>query len=374
MKKNLILFVDDEPSFLDGLRRTLHPKRNEWDMMFALSVDEAMAKTSETMFDAIITDVDMPGKNGLALLKELRALESTRDIPVVILTGKADMHLKSLALDLGATDLLNKPVQREDLIARIKSVLRLKSYQDEIKAQNEILDRKVRERTQELEDSQFEIVMRLAKASEFRDEETGNHVIRVGCYSHLLAKELCMDPQSVEMILLAAPLHDIGKIGIPDLILLKPGKLTPEEMESMKNHCSIGYEMLVQDPKAMDPLFEWQNSQSTFKRKRTGNPIIKMASIIALGHHEKWDGSGYPLGLSGDAIPLEARIVALADVYDALGSNRPYKKAFSEEKALAIIREETGAHFDPTICSAFERLISDFRMIRAQFSDKSLTL
>lgn len=368
--KNQILFVDDEPSFLEGLRRVLRSKRNEWDIIFALSADEALAKISKISFDAIITDVDMPGKDGLALLKDLRASELTQDIPIVILTGQADMRLKSQALDLGATDLLNKPIQREDLVARINSVLRLKAYQDEIKAQNEILDYKIRERTKELEDSRFEIVMRLAKVAEFRDEDTGNHVIRVGCFSHILAKKLDMAAEFVELILLAAPLHDIGKIGIPDFILLKPGKLTSGEMDIMKTHCSIGADMLLKDPKAINPLFEWKNQQSKIKITRTETPVVKMASVIALNHHEKWDGSGYPRGISGDEIPLEARIVSLADVYDAICSARPYKVALSENKATKIVRSQAGAHFDPNVCSAFEQAIEDFKEIRTMFSDK----
>ncbi|MGA1869389.1 MAG: HD-GYP domain-containing protein [bacterium] len=367
--KSKILFVDDEPSFLDGLRRVLHGESNEWDMIFAYGVDEALAKIEEIDFDGIITDVNMPLKDGLVLLKALRESEKTREIPIVVLTGQADTNLKRRALDLGATDLLSKPINREDLVARIRSILRLKGFQDMLKKKNEELDRKVIERTKELDASQLEIIMRLGKASEYRDEETGNHVIRVACYSRSLAQELRMSPEFTDMVFLAAPLHDVGKIGIPDRILLKPARLTKEELAVMRSHCVIGSEILLHDPKAVHAILGWQEGTAFLKKERVENPILKMASIIALNHHERWDGNGYPNGISGEKIPIEARILALADVYDALRSKRPYKKALSQDKTIAIMREESGRHFDPKVYAAFERIIEEFQSILEHFSE-----
>ena len=370
MKKK-ILFVDDEPSFLDGLRRVLHGERHEWELTFAYSVDEALAKTAEISFDGIVSDINMPIKDGLTLIKALRESEATREIPVVVLTGKGDADLKRRALDLGATDLLSKPINREDLIARIRSILKLKSFQDMLKKQNEDLDQKVIERTKELDASRLEIILRLGKASEYRDEETGNHVIRVACYSRELARQLGMSPEFMDMIFLAAPLHDVGKIGIPDRILLKPGRLTNEELAVMKCHCNIGAEILLYDPKAVRAIIEWQNRTSFLKKERAENPILKMASVIALSHHEKWDGNGYPKRISGEEIPIEARILCLADVYDALRSKRPYKPSFSEEETISIIHEETGTHFDPKVSAAFDTVTEEFRNILERFSEKT---
>ncbi|MGA1825956.1 MAG: HD domain-containing phosphohydrolase [bacterium] len=370
MMKKKILFVDDEPGFLDGIRRVLHGERHEWDLTFAYSVDEALAKAKEISFDGIVSDINMPVKDGLTLLKALRECETTREIPVVVLTGKGDADLKRRALDLGATDLLSKPINREDLIARIRSILKLKDYQDRLKKQNEDLDQKVIERTKELDASRLEIILRLGKASEYRDEETGNHVIRVACYSRALARQLGMSPAFMDMIFLAAPLHDVGKIGIPDRILLKPGKLTSEEIAVMKSHCTIGAEILLYDPKSVRAIIEWQNRSSLLKKERAENPILKMASVIALSHHERWDGSGYPKGLAGEEIPIEARILSLADVYDALRSKRPYKPSFTEEETINIIHDETGTHFDPKVSAAFDQVTQEFRNVLEQFSEK----
>lgn len=367
--KRQILFVDDDANFLSSIRRMLRTQLAEWNLTFAHSADEAMKLASEAEFDVVVMDVQMPGKDGLALLEELRTTPTTADVPVVMLTGRADAALKRQALDLGATDLLDKPAEREDLVARVRSCLRIKRYQDELKAQNERLDRTIQERTSDLEFSRIEIILRLAKAAEFRDEETGNHVIRVGCYARLLAEQLGMDGAAMQMLLLAAPLHDIGKIGIPDEILLKPGKLTKEEWETMKRHCVIGAEILLHDPKAVDAFMEWQSTNAIRADDRPENPVLHMASVIAASHHEKWDGSGYPQGLSGEAIPIDGLIVALADVYDALRSERPYKRAMSPEKAVEVIQEGVGQHFSPEVAAAFELVREEFEAVRERFRD-----
>jgi putative two-component system response regulator len=369
MKKQL-LFVDDESHVLDGFSRILRSQLKEWDLNFASSAAEATAKLAEQPFDVVISDVYMEGATGFDLLASIRDHVDYRDIPVVIVTGSRDSSLKKKALELGATDLLNKPIDREELIARIRNVIQLKEYQDQIKEHNHYLEQRVEERTRELQASRAEIVWRLAKAAESRDEETGDHVVRVGCYCRVIAQELGLDEEFLDLLFLASPLHDIGKIGIPDHVLLKPGKLDPDEWEIMKSHCQIGAEILRHDAKIMKAVSEW--GPALYKDEHSGdqNPILKMASTIALSHHEKWDGSGYPIGLSGIKIPMESRIVAVADVYDALRSVRPYKRAFTEEEALDIINEQTGKHFDPEVVEAFLRAMPQIRKIRERFTDE----
>ena len=367
--RNQILFVDDEPKFLDGVRRMLHSQEDIWDMRFARSVDEALEELRENNFDMVISDVNMPDKDGFQFLEILAESESTKDIPVVILTGTGEHDLKRKALARGATDLLNKPVVPEDLLARIRSVLQLKSYQDQLKDQNRILEEKVQERTAELEESRLDVILRLGKAAEYRDEETGNHILRVGSYCRVLAEELGMECASVELIFLASPLHDIGKIGVPDSILLKKGRLKPSERKVMQQHCHIGADILLQQPSGMKNFLIWRTKYSDTRSARSENPLLQMATTIALSHHEKWDGSGYPQALQGEQIPLPGRIVALADVYDALRSTRPYKEAFSEDETLAIMRDEAVSHFDPMVFAAFEDAIGVFGSIHKMFGD-----
>lgn len=368
-RRQRILFVDDESNFLEGLRRMLRKRRKQWDMSFVESVDEALHAIKKREFDAIVSDIQMPVKTGFDLLKTLRANEDTRTMPVVILTGNAEIALKRRALNLGATDLLNKPVNREDLIARLVSVLRLKSYQDELKDQNELLELKVRERTAELSFLHKDIIWRLAKAGELRDEETGNHIVRVAKYSFILARNLGLASNEVEAILLTSPLHDLGKIGIPDSILLKTGKLNSDEWVIMKQHTEIGASILMEKPKGMEIFMDLLGSRESERFVNAIDPTRETAATIALTHHEKWDGTGYPRGLKGEDIPIAGRIVAMADVYDALRSERPYKRAFSPEKAFAIIREEAGSHFDPDVFDAFVLSQSEFEAVKARYFD-----
>ena len=271
---------------------------------------------------------------------------------------------------MGATDLLNKPVIQEDLIARLRSALRLKSFQDDLKAHNDLLEQKVKDRTAQVEESRLDILFRLGKAAEYRDEETGNHVLRVGCYCQVLAQELGMDADFTEMILLTSPLHDVGKIGIPDHILLKPGKFTPQERSIMQQHCAIGAQLLSEELRSPDlcGINKPPGPQRKTARPKD-SPLMQMAASIALSHHEKWDGSGYPNSLADQDIPLVARIVAIPDIYDALRSARPYKPAFSEEKTLQIMKEECGTHLDPMVFAAFERHVADFNSISNHYSD-----
>ncbi len=368
--KRRILFVDDEPHVLDGLRRMLHAERDRWEMSFVDGARAALDQMRAASFDAVVSDVNMPGKDGFALLVEMRTDERTQDVPVIILTGRYEGDIKRRALDLGATDLLSKPVDPQDLIARLRNAIRLKEYQDELKAQNVILELKVEQRTAELADSRLDIIWRLGKVAEHRDEQTGNHVVRVGCYCRVIAETLGADHEFVEMLLLTSPLHDIGKIGIPDAVLLKPGPLSEDEWDVMKRHCAIGAEILREDSKVMNAFLAWRGGRTCGHNGNGQNPILRTASSIALTHHEWRDGTGYPTGLAGENIPLESRIVALADAYDALCFERPYKPALPEAEALRIIRNEVGRHFDPQVHAAFEKSITELRAIQTELRDE----
>jgi len=290
--KSHVLFVDDEPIVLETLRRLLRRAGTNWKMTFCSDPQEAWRYLLDGQVDAVVTDIAMPGLDGLELLRRMQQSERTRDIPVVVLTGLGDRTLKRTALQLGATDLLSKPVSADDLIARIASVLRLKAYQDQLKAQTRYLEAKVREQTARLVQSRLEIVWRLAAAAECRDEDTGNHVIRVGCVSRALAERMSSDPVFVENVFLAAPLHDVGKIGIPDSILRKPGRLTPEERAVMEQHCQIGAEILRKVPGVRNAFVEWYNDPLLDEAAEVSNPVLDTAATIALMHHERWDGKG----------------------------------------------------------------------------------
>jgi putative two-component system response regulator len=362
-----LLFVDDDVALLELFARMLEGQ--PWRVNFCSGVDEALEFLESHPVDTVISDIRMPGRDGFELLAAIRASERLRNIPVIILTGDSDRALKRQALDLGATDLLNKPIAREDLLARIRSALRLKSYEDRLARQVDELDRRVRERTRELEISRREVVWRLAKAAEFRDDETGNHVIRVALFSRLLAEGLGMGRDFLELIFLTSPLHDIGKLGIPDSILLKEDRLNPQERRLMEAHCVMGAEILSRAPKAIMASAEYVGDALVGSPGERGdNPLLTMASSIALGHHERWDGTGYPRGLVGAEIPLESRIVAVADVFDALTSWRPYKPPVPEQEAMRIILKGAGGHFDPDLIDVFSRCCESLLAVRRQFN------
>ncbi|MEN6356465.1 MAG: HD domain-containing phosphohydrolase [Armatimonadota bacterium] len=370
-----ILFVDDDQNFLAGLFRSLHTKAGQWKMSSANSADEAIEALAQESTDVVVTDFRMGVKDGLELLQMIMSSELTCDIPVIMLTGSDESTLKQRALELGATDLLGKPVVREDLIARISSAIRLKESQDELKTMNQSLETRVRDRTAELEQSRLEMIWRLAKAGEYRDEGTGNHVLRVGYYCKTIAEEMGADQDFIRRLFLTSPLHDIGKIGIPDAILKKCGTLTPEERAIMQKHCEIGAKILAQPHS--DQCSPWISSTSAQAGCASDdNDLIEMAASIALAHHERWDGDGYPRQLAGNQIPIEALIVAIADVYDALSTARTYKPAFSHEKALEIMRSEQGTHYSPDVFAAFEaslnRIFTIQDEIKDQFHDESL--
>lgn len=369
--KRRILFVDDEPSFLDGLRRLLHAHRETWDMHFVTSVDAALDSLRNAPADAVVSDVAMPGATGFDLLAALPAIDGCEDLPVIMVTGVHEHDLKRRALDLGAADLLSKPVAVEDLVARLRNALRLKACRDGIKARNAHLEQKVAERTKALAESRLDLIWRLARVAEYRDEETGNHIIRVGHYCRTIAETLGLAPEFCETLFHTSPLHDIGKIGIPDHILLKPARLTPEEWTVMKQHCAIGAAILRQDVLTFAHLFGQDGARRAATPAQEESSLLPMASAIALSHHEWWDGTGYPYGLAGETIPLEARIVAVADVYDALFSARPYKPAYPESVVLTAMRDQAGRHFDPAVHAAFEQALETFRAIRTEFADET---
>ena len=239
-RKKIILFVDDDGNFLDGMRRMLRRKQGEWQLLLCTSVDEALEVNWRTPADVIVSDIQMPGKDGFALLAALQEQKATSASLVIFLTGHGEEDLKRRALEAGATDLLAKPVEYEDLVARVSSVLRIRKYQEELEDQKIRLEQRVRERTTELEFLHYDSLWRLAKAGEFRDEETGEHVSRVAHYCRIMAQQYGLPAQEVEWLYLTAPLHDLGKIAIPDAILLKPGPLTAAEWQQMQSHCQVG--------------------------------------------------------------------------------------------------------------------------------------
>lgn len=370
-----ILFVDDEPNFLAGLRRMLRGYRDCWELHFAESVDAALAQCQEVAFDTIVSDVNMPKRNGFDLLAALKSDPLTQDIPVIILTGNAENDLKRRALDNGATDLLNKPVSMEDLTARLRNATRLKEYEDILRNQNVVLEQKVRERTAALERSRLDIIWRLAKAGEFRDEDTGAHVMRVAACCRVLSATMNLDNDFTEALFTTSPLHDIGKIGIPDGILMKSGKLTMDERHMMERHCEIGAAILLEKPRGMD-YFEGRHLEAVEvldEELGFGFDLRILAAELALTHHEKWDGSGYPRGLKGSEIPRSGQIVAVADVYDALRSVRAYKPAYSVDETVSRIMKGREAHFSPGVIEAFEQSVEAFEAIRIRLDDGDWT-
>ncbi len=286
-----------------------------------------------------------------------------------MLTATTDPGTKRCALDLGATDFLTKPVDPNDLAPRVRNALVVKKLYDQKANQALRLEELVRRRTAEVVQSRQQLILSLARAAEHRDNETGNHVLRVGCFAGVIARQLGWSESQAEMIEQAAPLHDVGKIGVPDSILLKPGKLDAQEFEVIKHHCAWGKQIIAP--------FSGREMQIIQSHARLGESILHvrssamlmMASRIAQTHHESWDGTGYPLGLAGEDIPLEGRITAVADVYDALTSKRPYKDPFSREKCFEILEEHRGTKFDPRVLDAFFARASDIIAIQMELID-----
>ena len=330
---------------------------------------KAVERLATDLPDVVLLDVMMPEISGIEVLTILRSKPETRHTPVLILSASNDRDTRLEALELGATDFLEKPVDRVELIVRLRNALILKAHRDRLEQYSEQLEEAVRKRTAELAASRLEVVHCLARASEFRDDITGRHVFRVGRFAGIIGCELGMSKHQAHLLELAAQLHDVGKIAVPDGILLKEGKLEPEEYAVMKKHCTLGTRVFQK----MDPA-QWTafREHATLGGQLLGSaqsPLIRLASRIALTHHEWFNGEGYPLGLSGEDIPLEGRITAVADVFDALASRRPYKPAYPVSKCFDIMAENRGTQFDPDVLDAFFRRREDVIEVQLEHAD-----
>lgn len=356
--RNRILLVADAAHILDGV----DPTPDEWETTTATYAEEALSVLEDRDHDLLIAPPLEP------LFSMLQASELLANLPVIALVPATDRQARRSALDLGALDVLSADADPEEVLARIHCALRIKEYEDEIHGHAQHLEQIVGERTAELELAQAELIWRLGRAGEYRDQETGNHVIRVGLFSKCIAENMGLDAGFAHKIFLTSPLHDLGKIGIPDSILLKPGKLNEHEWRTMQGHAAIGAGIL-RDEIVTREYVARLGLASVGVGVLARNPFREMAAQIAESHHERWDGQGYPVGLAGEDIPLAARITTVADVYDALCSKRPYKEAFVESEALAIMRRGNGTQFDPNVFAAFEKSLEEFRTIRSEFDD-----
>jgi putative two-component system response regulator len=359
--KRTILVVDDTPDNLSLMSGLL---RGEYKVKLAPSGERALQiAAGDGKPDLILLDIMMPDMDGYEVLRRLRADPATRSIPVIFLTAMTGKDDEKTGLDLGAVDYITKPINPAITLARVRNHLQLKLARDLLHDHNQHLEREVQKRTREVVAMQDVTIRAMASLAETRDNETGNHIRRTQHYVMALALKLQNHPrfrdeltdETIELMFKSAPLHDIGKVGIPDRILLKPARLTAEEFEIMKTHAALGRDAIVEA--------EQDLGQS--------NPFLRYAKEITYSHQEKWDGTGYPEGLAGDAIPLSARLMAVADVYDALISQRVYKPAFSHERSVAIILQGRGKHFDPDMVDAFAELAENFRQIAARFADEA---
>ncbi|MEX0937220.1 MAG: HD domain-containing phosphohydrolase [Pirellulales bacterium] len=352
VKEACIVIVDDESLNIDVVQGYLEMEGYQ-HVVSTSDATAALPLIAELHPDLVLLDIHMPQVDGLQILKVMRSDPALSHIPVVILTATSDRAMKLQALQAGAIDLLSKPVHQGELLARIRNVLTVKAYQDRLQRYSEELETAVRKRTAELEGSRLEVIHCLARAAEFRDDDTGQHILRVGRYARIIGAQLGLSPELLDILEPAAQLHDVGKIGIPDAILLKPGKLTPEEYEVIQKHCGFGKKIAECLPSGEAQLVRAHAELGARIMDIGASPILSMAKRIALTHHERWDGTGYPLGLAGDDIPLEGRITAVADVFDALSSKRVYKPAFPLKQCFDILRESRQTHFDPAVVDAF---------------------
>ncbi len=364
-----VMIIDDEKLNIEVVKAYLKEVGFE-NFLSTTHSPSAVEMLRNHQPDIVLLDINMPEVSGLEILAEMRQDTTLKMIPALVLTAANDPKIKLQALRLGASDFLAKPVDPSEMTLRVENVLAVKAYQDHLAEYSERLERQVRIRTEELERSRQEAIHCLARAGEYRDDDTGHHVTRVGRYSGLIASELGFPQAAVELIEQAAQLHDVGKIGIPDSILHKPGKLDPREYEIIQTHCGIGRRII--NPLSHEESVRLKSHTSIGLKimGSTHSPVLRIAAVIAASHHEKWDGSGYPLGLSGEAIPLEGRIVAVADVFDALSSARPYKEAFPIDKCIEILADGRGKHFDPVVLDAFLRRKEEAIRIRQEYDDK----
>lgn len=361
VKNTTILIVDDEPTILSVLAEQLRP---EYQVRAINSGERALqAATREPRPDLILLDVMMPVMDGYAVLKQLREQPETSDIPVIFITAKSDDLDIEYGLGLGASDYIPKPIKPKVLLARVRTQLEAKWARDWLKDQNSALEAEVARRMAENELVQRVSIRALAHLAETRDPETGQHIQRTQAYVRQLALRLqerpefasYLNPHTIDMLTKSAPLHDIGKVGIPDHVLLKPGKLTAKEWVIMKTHAKLGSDAIEQAEADVASPVEF----------------LSFAKEIAHWHHEKWDGSGYPDGLAGESIPISARLMAVADVFDALVSPRIYKASMPFDKARDIIVEERGLHFDPLMVDAFLTEYESFVAIAERYQDEN---
>ena len=340
MSRPTVLVVDDTPENIDVLNGIL---QDDYGVKVATSGDRALAiARQQPPPDVILLDVMMPSIDGYEVCRRLKADPLTQRIPVIFVTAMNEIEDETRGFELGAVDYISKPVSPAVVRARVRTHLHLYD-------QRRHLVEMVRHRTQELEDTRLQIIRRLGRAAEFKDDETGYHVIRMSHYSKMLGRAAGMPEYRAELLFNAAPMHDVGKIGVPDSILQKPGPLSADEWTVVKRHPAIGAGIIG----------------------RHNNELLEMARVIALTHHEKWDGSGYPRGLKGDMIPLVGRVVAIADCFDALTNVRPYKPAWPLEEAIAYLQKEAGKHFDPALVPKFVELLPQIEEVRTQYSELS---
>lgn len=344
--KMTILVVDDAPMNV-ALQCHLLGKIEHCNPVSFLEPEAALIWCEDHVPDLVMVDFLMPGINGVEFIRRFRCIHGCSDIPILMITANDEVELRYQALDAGANDFLIKPIDKIEFLARTKNMLALRRNQRYLEDRAAWLDVEVRKATAEIRKREQETVLRLSKAADSRDPETGAHIVRMANYSRVIAAQLGLSEAQQQLILEAAPMHDIGKVGIPDHILLKPGKLSIEEFAIMKKHTVLGYKILA-------------DSQSE---------MLQVGAEIALSHHEKYDGSGYPQSLVGEAIPLFARIVAVADVFDALTSERPYKSAWEIDKALALLHEGSGSHFDPRCVAAFVADWPQILEIKARYQE-----
>jgi putative two-component system response regulator len=365
-----IAIIDDEPTNIKILCRLLSL---EGYGKFVSTTDarEGVEIVQREAPDLVLLDLMMPHVSGLDILRSLRAEEETSLTPVVILTASTDHNTRIEALRRGANDFLNKPIDPSELTPRIHNLLLLKRHQDELRDYSGRLEEAVRQRTAQLEASRRDVIHCLARAAEYRDDDTGHHVIRVGKYARVIAAQLGRDREYLDTIEQAAQLHDVGKIGVPDDVLRKPGKLTESEFDLMQRHCGFGKRILQRMSPDEELAMRRHAGMGAEILNTTESPILDMATRIALTHHEWWDGTGYPLGLKGEDIPLEGRITAVADVFDALSTKRCYKNAFSVVRCFEIMLEERERHFDPHVLDAFLSARSEILEVQLRYADES---
>lgn len=341
-----IVIVDDNPTNIAVIKH-LVKRLPECESIDFEDSQEGLAWCQTHEFDMLIVDYMMPPPDGIHFIKALRALPAYEDVPILMITAAPESEVRYLALESGANDFLTKPIDKAEFLARSRNMLTLRRSQKLLAERAKSLEEAVGHAVELVHRREREIILRLSRAAEYRDPETGGHILRMAHYARLIAESLGLPHDEQQLILDAAPMHDVGKVATPDHILLKPGRLDPDELVIMQQHARIGYEIL----------------------KDSHAELMQVAATIALSHHEKFDGSGYPRKLAGNAIPLHGRIVAIADVFDALTSARPYKKAWEIERAVAFMREQASRHFDPHCLEAFFSRFDTVLAIRARYAD-----